>query len=67
MNDNTDPKWSELAPPTHMLVNGIHYIKSASGAWAWVPDYSKPGTEAAVRKSVDEAYEAHRSIDRWKG
>ena len=34
----------------------------------WIaPDYSKPGTAEQVRKSVDEAYDAHWSIDKTRG
>lgn len=38
---------------------------SGSGRYL-VPDYSKPGVADQVRKSVDEAYDAHHSIDKTR-
>lgn len=49
---------------THAIIDGVHYIKNPSGTWR--PDYSVPGTADAISKSVDEAYDAHWSIDRWR-
>lgn len=50
--------------PARCVINGIPYKRTPGGNWA--PDYSHPGTAEAVKASVDEAYDAHWSIDRWK-
>ena len=64
--ETDDIKWTtNRFEATHMLLNGIHYVRGPGGNW-FAPDYTQPGTAEAVKKSVDEAYDAHWSIDRWR-
>jgi hypothetical protein len=50
---------------THMVLNGIYYVKGPSGNW-FAPDYTQPGTAEAVKADVDETVAEHWSIDRWR-
>lgn len=50
--------------PDKCIIDGTHYIKNVFGRWA--PDYSHPETADRVKKSVDEAYDANWSADRWR-
>jgi hypothetical protein len=50
---------------THMLVNGVYYVKGPNGNW-FAPDYTQPGTREAVDKDVAETVDEHWSIDRWR-
>jgi hypothetical protein len=50
---------------TRRVLDGIHCIKTSKNVWA--PDYSVPGTAEAVKKSVDEAYDAHYPISKLRG
>lgn len=63
-SDDGSVAWSKPTEITHCVINGRHYVRTPSGNWA--PDYSVPGTAEDVKKSVDEAYDAHWSIDRWR-